>query len=316
MEIMEENIENRNSEILTHLKTLGLEAGATPDDIHAAFRKFARELHPDVTGSKSDFRFKQITSAYTALKNVTAEELSELEAFISKIQLNKPRLKRDIYDYYSAEKKRRTDDQKINSILDKYEEELKNLTSANTSRGDLDIEAAALRLKSKNPRVINATLKHSAALVNRVEFRRVIAEVLNNPEIEINDELAGIISSLPFNDTTRQLIAFDVSGNAEKFPTGLIIALTGTNADVMENFLLHVKPDDVSVILRRWPSGKTMNASVTRRLLESNDARILVPLLGAMKTHFPSQASQHSKRLSELENHSSAAVRAWAKKCR
>ena len=82
----------------------------------------------------------------------------------------------------------------------------------------------------------------------------------------------------------------------------------------MENFLLHVKPDDVAVILRRWPAKKAMNTSVIRKILESNDPRVLVPLLGAMKTHFPSLASDHVKRLWELERHSAAAVRAWAKK--
>ena len=88
-----------NTEILSNLKTLGLKAGATPDDIHSAFRKLARELHPDVTGSKSDFKFKQITSAYTVLKNVTPEELAELAEFMAQIPLDKPKLKRDIYDY-------------------------------------------------------------------------------------------------------------------------------------------------------------------------------------------------------------------------
>ena len=32
-----------NTEILSNLRTLGLDAGATADDIHAAFRKLARE---------------------------------------------------------------------------------------------------------------------------------------------------------------------------------------------------------------------------------------------------------------------------------
>ena len=66
------------AEILTNLKTLGLDAGASPDDIHSAFRRLARELHPDVTGSKSDFRFKQITSAYNQLKNLKSHYILEI----------------------------------------------------------------------------------------------------------------------------------------------------------------------------------------------------------------------------------------------
>ena len=301
-----------NTEILSNLKTLGLEAGATIEDIHSAFRKLAHELHPDVSGSKSDYRFKQVTSAYTALKNITAEDLLELENFIKKIPLDKPKLKRDIYDYYSAEKKRRANDKIVDSILDKYEEELKSFNSSKISEGDLDMEAITLRLKSKNPKIAGIVLKHSGALVNRVEFRIALVEMLKRSEID--DELAAIIASLPFDDTTRKLIAIDASNYAEKFPTGLIIALIGSDSDVMENFLLHVKPDDVAVILRRWPTGKAMNSSVIRKLLENNDPRVLVPLLGTMKTHFPSLASEHVKSLWELERHSTAAVRAWAKK--
>lgn len=301
-----------NTEILFNLKTLGLEAGATVEDIHAAFRKLAHELHPDVTGAKSDFQFKRITGAYTALKNITPEELTGLEDFMKKIHSGKPKLKRDIYDYYSAEKKRRDNDRIIDSVLDKYEQELKNLSSDRATETDFDMEALTFRLKSQNPKAACVALKHSAAFVNRVEFRLALVELLKRPDID--DELAGIISSLPFDETARKLIATDVSDNAGNFPTGLILALAGSDPDAMENFLLHSRPDDVAVILRRWPSGKAMNANVIRKLLESNDAKVLVPLLGAMNTHFPSSASGHSKRLRELESHSSAAVRAWAKK--
>ena len=294
-----------NSEIIKNLRILGLDVSATPDDIHAAFRKLARELHPDITGSKSDFKFKQITSAYTALKNITPEELADLIS-------GQTKPKKDIYDYYNIEKKRREHDEKIDTIIDKYEEELKTFYTDKTGNENFDIEAAVFRLKSKNPKIINITLKHSGNLVNKVEFRRAFSEVLKRPEIDEN--LANIISSLPFDDTTKKLIALDTSNNAGNFPTGLIISLIGNDTDVMESFLLHVKPDDVAVILRRWPSGKIMNSNIVKKLLSSNDARILVPVLGAMKTHFPNAALQHKKRLKELENHEIAAVRAWAKK--
>ena len=302
-----------NTEILSNLKILELDAGATTEDIHSAFRKFARELHPDITGSKSDYRFKKITGAYTALKNVTPEELAGLEDFMKKIHTGKPKLKRDIYDYYSAEKKRKEKDSVIDSILDKYERELKKFSeSTGEDTGDFDMEALTFRLKSENPKVVGAALKHSAAFVNRVEFRLALVSVLKRADI--NEELAVIISSLPLDETARKLIAFDVSDNAGKFPTGLLTALAGSDTDVIENFLLHSRPDDIAVLLRRWPHGTAMATNVIRKLLESNDPKVLVPLLGAMNTHFPSAASGHSKRLRELENHPSAAVRAWAKK--
>ena len=292
-----------NSEILTALKTLGLEQGATPDEVRAAFRKLARELHPDVTGSKSDFRFKQITGAYNLLKNLTPEELN----------INvKTSSKKNIYDYYSAEKKRRKDDEKINSILEKYETEIKDNYSNSALNSNLEMEAVIFRMKSKKLKVVNSALKHSGHLANKVEFRRAFVEVLKRPDID--ESTADIVELLPFDDTTRKLIALDSAENSKNFPTGLIINLIGNDTDVMESFLMYVKPDDVAVILRRWPSGKIMKQNIIRKLLESDDARILVPILGTMRTNFPSSARQNKKRLTELENHSSAAVRAWAKK--
>ena len=300
-------------EILSNLKTLGLEAGATIEDIHSAFRKLAHELHPDVSGSKNDYKFKQVTSAYTALKNITASELEELENFAKNLKkIPQPKLKRDIFDYYSREKKRRADDKIVNEILDKYETEFKSFNASQVSDGDLDLEAAILRMKSKNPKVTAVVLKHSAALANRVEFRLALVEMLKTQEI--SDELAEIIAALPFDDTAKKLISVDISKLAEKIPTSLIISLIGQDAETMEDFLIHVKNEDVAVILRRWPAKKIMNANVVRKLLESSDPVVLVPLLGTMKTNFPSQAGQHFKRLSELESHPAAAVRAWAKK--
>ena len=292
-----------NSEIITSLRTLGLEPGATSDDIHSAFRRLARELHPDVTGSKSDFRFRQVTGAYNILKNLSTEELNAL-----------PRnSKRNIYDYYSETKRQKADAQKIDSILDKYEQELKTYYAKRTSSDDSDLEAIIFRLKSTNHKVINAALKHSGNFANRVEFRIALVDFLKRSDV-IDDSTAEITGALPFDDNTRKLIAMDSVGNAQNFPTGLIISLIGNDADVMESFLMHVKPDDVAVILRRWPAGRTMNSGITRTLLESDDARILVPLLLTMRTHFPKAAALHKKRLQALENHSTAAVRAWAKK--
>ena len=145
-----------------------------------------------------------------------------------------------------------------------------------------------------------------------MEFRKTFLEIIKRPKID--ESTAIIASSLPFDDMTRKLIAMDAAENAENIPTGLIISLAGSDPDVIESFLLHAKPDDVAVILRRWPSGKIMNSNVIRRLLSSEDARILVPVLGAINTHFPESASQNRKRLEDLANHPAAAVRAWSRK--
>ncbi len=278
------------------------------DDIHSAFRKLARELHPDVTGQKSNYRFQQVTGAYTFLKNVAPEELEALTQNIpahEKLRIQK------------AEEKRREDAEraeytaKIDGILAKYEAYFKDYCF-NRRGDDSDLREVILRMKSRKPKVINAALKHSAQFVNKVEFRKALTEILKRPEIDTTT--ADIAGALPFDATTRKLIALDTASNAANFPTGLIISLIGSDADVMEGMLLHVSPENAAVILRRWPAGKTMNAGILRSLLASDDARILVPVLGAMTANFPRSASQHRKRLAELGNHPVAAVRAWSRK--
>ncbi len=51
-----------------HYATLGVARDASPDDIKKAYRKLARQLHPDVsTGADAEERFKEVSQAYDVL---------------------------------------------------------------------------------------------------------------------------------------------------------------------------------------------------------------------------------------------------------
>jgi curved DNA-binding protein len=54
-----------------YYRTLGVDRGASEPDIKRAYRKLARELHPDVTGDdpRATERFKAITEAYEVLSD-------------------------------------------------------------------------------------------------------------------------------------------------------------------------------------------------------------------------------------------------------
>lgn len=49
-----------------HLQALGLEPGCSPADVQAAYRRLARECHPDAGGDAD--RFRQVREAYEALR--------------------------------------------------------------------------------------------------------------------------------------------------------------------------------------------------------------------------------------------------------
>ncbi|WP_127793298.1 molecular chaperone DnaJ [Agromyces sp. LHK192] len=53
-----------------HYEVLGVAQDATPDEIKKAYRRLARELHPDVNpGTEASERFKEVTHAYDVLSD-------------------------------------------------------------------------------------------------------------------------------------------------------------------------------------------------------------------------------------------------------
>jgi len=58
---------------------LGVARDATPDEIKKAYRKLARELHPDVNPDlQSQERFKIITAAYEVLSDPEKRQMFDL----------------------------------------------------------------------------------------------------------------------------------------------------------------------------------------------------------------------------------------------
>lgn len=61
-----------------YYETLGVERDASPEQIKKAYRKLARELHPDVAGAAGEEKFKDVARAYEVLSNREKREQYDL----------------------------------------------------------------------------------------------------------------------------------------------------------------------------------------------------------------------------------------------
>lgn len=64
---------------MNHYQILGLEPGASDDDVKKAYRRLAMKHHPDRGGDEAEF--KRIKDAYEAITNKTVEPFNQFQGF-------------------------------------------------------------------------------------------------------------------------------------------------------------------------------------------------------------------------------------------
>ncbi len=79
----------------THYEVLGVSEGATADEIRSAYRKLARDWHPDICKKKNaEKKFKQIKTANETLSDESKRQQYDAELRISR----QPSVPRDAID--------------------------------------------------------------------------------------------------------------------------------------------------------------------------------------------------------------------------
>ncbi|MCR4819424.1 MAG: J domain-containing protein [Fretibacterium sp.] len=321
---------NLSQEIIDSLRVLGLEPGASASDVRVAFRRLAHVCHPDVAGQEEAQRFQKITGAYAILKGLTTEELENLVLETEEPDEEEEPRQNTFFDWY----RRRADDldepedlseeaqergRRVDLILEQYDERLSSHLEQLEHNKDESMAGEVLsRLKSSMPEVRRLALERVGAFANRGDVRQALARLLNRWEVD--EGTARLVSGLPMNNATRRQLAEEVADHAMVFPNSLLSSLLGLrqpegtpDLPLMERYLSTASPDGVALILRYWPTGQSPADATLRRLLASDDPQVLVPVLSAMKQHFPKSAPFHKKRLTELQEHPASAVRVWGR---
>jgi hypothetical protein len=337
--------------VMHSLRVLGLPPDATASEIRSAFRRLARTCHPDVVGRQGARKFEQITGAYTFLKNLTQEELRPEEPrervgrnessaaspapevfrwgwkkwkkALTWRQKRKERLKaekgrKERLAREMEEKIRQTREASVENILVRGEKAVENvLTLVERENQRCNVQDLLLRLSSSVPQVRHLALSRLGTLVNRAELFNATLRLLE--KWDIDDKTARLVASLPFAPENHQALAKKLTDRAPAMPDALLLhvlrlqSASPLDRELLEQYLRKATPSGIASILRYWPQGPFVSASVLRDLLSHKSEVVLVPLLSAMKQRSIPCPEWGRQQLTAHLSHPNVAVRIWAK---
>lgn len=330
---------NLFGEVRASLRALGLEPGATEADVRSAFRRLALTCHPDVVGQGGALRFQQIAGAYSLLKGLAPDELRHLSGagwrqrslvkrrastFLDWYRSRRDRVRQEAEEARraeQAEEQRQAEErsERVDRVLEQYDRSLSRRLERMSKIADAaQLNDVLSRLRSSVAKVRRLALGRVGMLINRSEVRQAVSDLLCRWDVD--EKTARLVSALPMEVEVLCRLAADVASSAGQFPNSLVMSLLALRRrDVspdpllMERYLVLVRPECVAAILRYWPDDSAPSDAALRRLLDSEDGQVLVPLLSAMKQRFPHAVPRFRGRLKELQEHPAPAVRVWCR---
>lgn len=335
-----------NAEREMSFRALGLDPGASWDDVKSAFRRLALVCHPDVAGPASALRFQEITQAYMTLKKTLVADAAGAVSPGGNHRSSAPaeetgifarvfggwwtwwRSRRAHREEVRAESRRRAWEETekrrrrqtlVDGLLDEAERRFQDVLRRAVAGGREDaVELHLERLTSGHP-------------VVRCMALDALMERLNHPAV-----LPGIANALAAGnfsgESLRRLLGSRVPGTAAEafvkaikarmalleegdalFALRWLRSLNGAGQEALEASLLHPASTVVGDALLQWPRCAPLPADrILTRLLEREEDRVLVPLLRLLKGR-PQNREVVELLRKKVSQHTSPAVRAWAR---
>lgn len=332
---------NASIKTIHNLRILGLSPDATLPEIRSSFRRLARTYHPDIAGRQGAHKFEQITGAYSFLKGLTPDELSQYtakktkpktllkkkdETWANPLAWHKRRRERLLAEEERTRRAAQEAQEKfqsarcarIDSILSRGERSVESLLSLIEEKiQDCSIQDSILRLSSGIPEVRHIALSRLGPNVNQHELLDAVITLLQ--KWDVDDKTARLVCTLPFTPENHRKLMKKLAARAGALPDFLLTHLLGLrtsqepNIEILERYIQTANSTGAAIILRHWPKGGFVSAATLRLLLSREDEIVLIPLLSTMKQRSvpcPPWGYEHLRRLS---SHSNVAVRVWAK---
>lgn len=321
-------------------RTLGLQPGASWDEVKTAFRRLARVHHPDIAGPAGARRFSEITQAYMALKESISPGVmggisdsascSEQEAvhpkkeslwyrFIKKIffrgEFNEERVVKEEEEVLRTANPGRN--RFAESAISLAESQLDQLfAKAEELKQRNRIDAFVRRLRSKHPAVVLLALQQLSLREMTDEVFRILTDHFKKiiPPTEV---LSSLLSLFTHSDQAAELgrnLCLHTVHYSASDALHLLRWLRRQKfrADCLPAFLSHSSELVVGGALAMWQPGEGLPDTATLGvLLQRKEEAILLPLLRMLKREkiSPWMLPAIDKISKE---HSAPAVRVWA----
>lgn len=319
-------------------RTLGLQPGASWDEVKAAFRRLARVHHPDIAGPAGARRFSEITQAYMALKeSISPGVRGSLADAVSQAEPEVAPQKKESLWYRFIKKffsRSQEDEEPVvvedapraahpgrsrfaESAVAVAESRLDQLfVKAEELKQRNRIDAFVRRLRSKHPAVVLLAIQQLSLREMTDEIFRILTDHFKKtvPPTEVLTSLLNLFAHSDQADELGRNLCLHTAHYSASDALQLLRWLRRQKfrEDCLPSFLSHPSELVVGGALAMWQPGEGLpDMAAMGALLQRKEEAILLPLLRMLKREKISPWMLPAiDKISK--DHPAPAVRVWA----